>query len=440
MLLNKKATFVFLFLVVAVFIAGVFRLFVLRFEAGDVYPPYSSLRSDPLGSRAFCDSLENLKSVSVKRNYSPLSDAHSGRDTTLFYLGARAFQMGSIRPDLSKAFDRFVLSGGRLVISFFPVKKKPRHEKADRFSEKSREDGETREQKSTSKDKQTSSRSNESSKKYQKGKDNLLPEFFDKSVSMKDHWGVSVRYDDKSSFLKDAKRVSASKTEPLPYSISWHTALYFHDLQGPWGVIYSRNDLPVIIERKFGMGSIVLCADSYLFSNEALREERHPKLLSWLIGKNSSVIFDEAHFGIQKRQGIVTLARTYRLHWPFFVLILLAGLFVWKNSTYFVPPRDEGPSTGENDIVFDKGYNEGMISLLRRNISSRKILGVYFREWEKTLVPGKKTVTGQLDKIRAMLEKNGSGSSKQGDPVKGYQTIYRILSEENGSWKINRKF
>lgn len=440
MLINKKATFVFLFLIVAVFIAGVFRLFVLRFEAGDVYPPYSSLRSDPLGTRAFCDSLENLKSVSVKRNYSPLSEAHSGRDTTLFYLGARAFQTGSIRPDLSKAFDRFVLSGGRLVISFFPVKKKPRLKKTGRFSGKSREDVKTREQKSTSKDKQTSSGSNDSSKKHQKGKDIPLPNFFDKSVFMKDHWGVGIRYDDKSNFLKDAKRVYTSNTEALPYSISWHTALYFHELREPWRVIYGRNDLPVIIERRFGMGSIVLCADSYLFSNEALREERHPKLLSWLIGKNSGVIFDEAHFGIKEGQGIVTLARKYRLHWPFFVLILLAVLFVWKNSTYFVPPRDDGPSTEGNDFVFDKDYNEGMISLLRRNISSRKILGVYFREWEKALVSGKMTDTGQLDKIKAVLEKKGSGSSKQGDPVKVYQTIYRILSEENGSWKIRRKF
>jgi hypothetical protein len=405
LLVNKKTTFVFLFLVVAVFIAGVFRLFVLRFETGDVYPPYSSLRSDPLGTRAFCDSLKNLKSVSVKRNYNLLSEVHSGRGTTLFYLGARAFEMDSIRPDLSKAFDRFVLSGGRLVISFFPVKKKSRLKKTGRFS----------------------------------GKDSPLPKFFDNSVFIKDHWGVNIRYDNKTNLLKDAKRVYTSNAEALPHSISCHTALYFHELQGPWRVIYGRNDLPVIIERTFGMGSIVLCADSYLFSNEALRKERHPQLLSWLIGKNSSVIFDEAHFGIQERRGIVSLARKYRLHWPFFVLILLAGLFVWKNSACFIPPRDDGPSTGENDFVFDKDYNEGMISLLRRNISSGRILDVYFREWEKTLVPGKMAVTGQLDKIRAMLLKEGSGSSKQGDPVKAYQTIYRILSEENGSWKIRWK-
>jgi len=401
---NKKTTFVFLFLLVAVFIAGVFQLFVLRFEAGDIYPPYSSLRSDPLGTRAFCDSLENLKTVSVNRNYRPLSDKLSGRDTTLFYLGAHEFKMGSIRPDLSKAFDRFVLSGGRLVISFFPVKKKPRLEKTDHVS----------------------------------GKESPLPKFFDKSVSMKDHWGVSIRHDERN-FLKNAKRIDSPETETLPYSISWHTALYFHKLQEPWRVIYDRNDLPVMIERQFGMGSIVLCADSYLFSNEALRQERHPKLLSWLIGKNAEVIFDEAHFGIQERPGIVSLARKYRLHWPFFVLILLAVLFIWKNSTYFVPPREDGPSPGGTALLSGTASTGGRLSLLRRNISSRRILGVCFGEWEKTLAPGKKAVPGKLDKIRAVIEKEGSGSSKQGDPVKVYQTIYRILSEGNGSWKIRRK-
>ncbi|MBW1796936.1 MAG: DUF4350 domain-containing protein [Deltaproteobacteria bacterium] len=424
---NKKATFVFLFLLVALFIAGVFQLFVLRFEAGDVYPPYSSLRSDPLGTRAFCDSLDNLKTVSVERNYSPLSDAHSGRDTTLFYLGARAFNMGSIRPDLAKAFDRFVLSGGRLVISFFPVKKEPLLKKPGHLS-------------GTATEKQ---------EKKEKRHPNPLPPGGrgqgeegkpGKFVSLKERWGISFGYDKKSEGLQNADWTQGSDRQALPYSISWHTTLYFHELKEPWRVIYDRNDLPVIIERQFGMGSIILCADSYLFSNEALRQERHPKLLSWFIGKNAGVIFDEAHFGIKENPGIVSLARKYRLHWPFFVLILLAGLFVWKNSTYFIPPRDDDPSTGENDFISEKDYTEGLISLLRRNISQRRILDVYFKEWEKTLVPGKKMATDKLEKMKGLIEREGSRSSKQGDSVKTYQTIYRILSEGNGSWKIRRKF
>ena len=44
----------------AAFAFGIFRLFEFRFEAGDVYPPYSSLRSDPLGAMALYESLEKI--------------------------------------------------------------------------------------------------------------------------------------------------------------------------------------------------------------------------------------------------------------------------------------------------------------------------------------------------------------------------------------------
>ena len=40
--------------------------------------------------------------------------------------------------------------------------------------------------------------------------------------------------------------------------------------------------MPVVIERQYGNGSIVLVADSFLVSNEALRSERHPRLLARL--------------------------------------------------------------------------------------------------------------------------------------------------------------
>ena len=53
----------------AAFAFGLVQLFQLRFEVGDVYPPYSSLRSDPLGAMAFYESLEKLPGVSVRRDF-----------------------------------------------------------------------------------------------------------------------------------------------------------------------------------------------------------------------------------------------------------------------------------------------------------------------------------------------------------------------------------
>src|SRR5881396_3143359 len=74
------------------FAFGLMHLFQLRFEAGDNYPPYSSLRADPLGTKALYDSLGTL--VSARRHFRPLARLGDGADTTLFYFGAEA---GSLR-------------------------------------------------------------------------------------------------------------------------------------------------------------------------------------------------------------------------------------------------------------------------------------------------------------------------------------------------------
>src|SRR5207245_8920088 len=99
----------------------------------------------------------------------------------------------------------------------------------------------------------------------------------------------------------------------LTASVVWHTALYFDRPGASWRVIYARDNHPVLIERRFGSGSLVFSADSYFVSNEALRKERLPKLLAWLAGRNTTVLFDETNLGVMESQGIAALVRNYRL-------------------------------------------------------------------------------------------------------------------------------
>ena len=56
----------------AAFFYGVTRLFVLRYEKGDVYPPYSSLRADPLGVKGIYEALDGLSGVEASRNFRAL--------------------------------------------------------------------------------------------------------------------------------------------------------------------------------------------------------------------------------------------------------------------------------------------------------------------------------------------------------------------------------
>ena len=46
-----------LILLIGLFCLLLVNLFLLRFRAGDIYPPYSSLRSDPLGTKALVKAL-----------------------------------------------------------------------------------------------------------------------------------------------------------------------------------------------------------------------------------------------------------------------------------------------------------------------------------------------------------------------------------------------
>ncbi|OQY55213.1 MAG: hypothetical protein B6245_20165 [Desulfobacteraceae bacterium 4572_88] len=381
--MNNKKNAVLLILFFTAFGLGLTQLFTLRFEAGDIYPPYSSLRSDPLGSRAFYEGLQELESLSLQRNFGPLSKIRSEGDFTLFYLGAYPYEPNFRQKDALRVFERLAAHGGRLVFSFFPAKER-KTEKKD------------------------------------KGTVKAAPLF-----PLSRYWGISPVYSE-SAYGKSGKIASIaneSLKEKLPDTIPWRTSLWFDfdGTSGPWKTLYTCEGRPVVIEKPFGRGQIILSADSYFLSNEALRMERRPKLLAWLVGKNTHVIFDESHMGIQKTQGIADLARKYRLHGLFWGTLLLAGLFVWKNSVRFMPPHEADDPEDATAPDSEKDSTRGLVSLLRRNIPQKEILKTCVAEWEKTLASEKKFPEDVLAEIRA--------AANDADPVSGYQRICRILSE-----------
>ena len=116
---------VFAVILAVVFVAGLTQLFLLRFESGDVYPDYSSLRSDPQGTRALFESLRLLPGIEVSRYTRPLSILKDF-DGTLFYLGVSPKSKFEEARKLADA-------GARVVVGFIPPEKPP--EKAQRLFE-----------------------------------------------------------------------------------------------------------------------------------------------------------------------------------------------------------------------------------------------------------------------------------------------------------------
>src|SRR5690348_11044581 len=119
-------------LLLVVFAAGVFRLFKLRFAAGDVYPPYSSLRADPLGCRALYESIEGLPDFTAQRNFQPIAKLTDTTPRTILILGCEQRELERVPKTESKELDALLWSGHRLVISLLPTSTNPPPPKAEK--------------------------------------------------------------------------------------------------------------------------------------------------------------------------------------------------------------------------------------------------------------------------------------------------------------------
>lgn len=102
-----------LILLAAGFTAGVLYLFGIEFAAGDVYPEYSSLRADPVGTRLLYDSLSLVAGITASRNYLPLESLRENGATVLM-LGLDAESFTDDAPAL-ESIERFARRGNRVV-------------------------------------------------------------------------------------------------------------------------------------------------------------------------------------------------------------------------------------------------------------------------------------------------------------------------------------
>ena len=403
--MNKRVLLSIFLVCAAVFVGGLIQLLKIRFESGDVYPPYSSLRADPLGVMAFCESLEAIPGISVRRDFSANNRLPDGKDTAYLHLAAPSHQWSWAPEELVKEIEGFVTSGGRLVITFYPEQTKSFHLlEADDNDEPGKGAAKKNKQK----------RSPEETREAHQ-------------TSLKERWGLDFAVIGLETHATNTARsatVSRQADLPLPEMLEWHSAIVFTNLPAFWRAIYARDEHPVLVERRFGRGTVVIASDSYFLSNEALRKEPHPDLLSWLLGPSKRVIFDEAHFGVVETAGVSHLIRKYRLLGVALVLITLAVLFIWKNSVNFVPPY---AAPVDESWVTGKDAASGFVNLLRRNVATRDVLAVCFAEWKKSFAMKGRTPAAKLAQADAILEAENARRPLERDPLAAYREICRIM-------------
>ena len=416
------------------FIYGVTRLFLLRYESGDVYPPYSSLRADPVGTKALAAALAEIPNVEVRRNFKPLQRLRADRPVTMVYTGVphKAYWT---EQELA-AFDTLIVRGSRAVFTFFPIdqslSEKEEKRKADEERQKKAEQikkEESAKKKSKAKKKDGEGEKKEPEKTELKDKkdkdedDEMGKDFVDFGTVAK-RWGFDFAYLPEEEKAYDRRAALIEPGGHLESDLNWHSALYFRDLKPHWKVLYMCGTKPVVIERKYGDGSIILVADSYLISNEALRKERHPRLLARLFSGPPLVIFDEESHGLREDPGIAMLARKYRLHGVVAGLLLLGVFFVWKNAVRFIPAYD--PQFAGHDVIAGKETNEGFSNLLRRSIRPAAIFETCITEWRKTFAGRPR----DLAKVEEVWAQEQVRPARERDPLATYRAISRALSRK----------
>ena len=375
---------------------GLWHLFNLRFAAGDIYPHYSSFRGDPLGTRVYYESLEQLGRTRVRRFIQSIDDLPHGRGVTLFVFGLPWDEMSAEDGEF-KALETFIRDGGRLVVTLYPELHKPRGFTPGLGTNKPA------------------------------FKNPLLnDELRRPPINLREKWGFGYEYvpATRERLLAPVK-VRRIEPGPLPETLSWHSAVVLTNLDLNWRVIYARGTDPVMIERQHGNGSIVIATDSYFASNEAMRNERSAELLAWLPGGNREVIFNETHLGVQEQPGIATLARRYKLHGGVTALLVLAALFIWKCSVSFQPRTSESAATAP---VLGRESAAGFENLLRRGVAPKDLLQTSLDEWHKSSQLDARVTPPRREKIRTVVE--AFNTAEKPNAVDTYREITRILNRK----------
>jgi hypothetical protein len=355
-----------------------FQTFRVRLETGDSFPEYSTYRADPKGLKALYESLQSTDLIHVSRRLQSSKILPSGENQILVVAGVRADPQ-TVSEEDSQLFDHWLATGGRLIIALRPEKIRT-----------------TKGAPSPHPDEKTA-----------ENDPSALP-----WRTLIRRWGAEIEP------INDFRSKTVDSTAFGNIS-RWLGQNSFTRLTADWKVIAVEGEKNVIVERAFADGSVVLLADSYPLSNEALAGDRNTGFLLWLINDRTGVLFEETHLGLSEQPGIMALAQRYGLQGTFISIVAVLLLFIWK-CQYTLVPRTKNR---ENGLTVSGGSSDQMfLNLLQRTVSRKDLLDVCITSWLKTARP----TPAQL----ARLEKFQSDADEKKSVVERYNRLTNLLNEK----------
>lgn len=106
------------FVLIAGFVALLVPRMMQSMAQGDVYPEWSTMRSDPLGTKVLYLALERMPGVMVARSYEPLKEAQP-RKVLYVAMGASPLALSN-----TKDVERLLSAGGTLLLAAAPPRGK----------------------------------------------------------------------------------------------------------------------------------------------------------------------------------------------------------------------------------------------------------------------------------------------------------------------------
>jgi hypothetical protein len=440
---------------------GFYSVLERRVATGTLYPHYASFRSDPLGVSAFYETLDGLGEFEVSRNVAHLNSVRGlDADTSLLLLGYPRDGFQDLRAPEDSPVMKAVEEGARLVITvnpgLVPEKFRPqRTEEEDDWLERRRKIREERDR-----ERAASGESSEDTEDVDEAGDSELSRDPDgeenedeeekKLQALMDE-ALGLRFERRLGFrlrsLEGFERPQEGwETEPgagvtsLPEKFhppAWFSPLRFEQLDESWiPVVYAWDasgeggeggveKQPVVIERKWGKGTVVLASDSYFASNEALHLGGEAEFLLWLVGAYPRVVFDETIHGTRETGGAMKLMRRYRVHGVFFGLLLVVFLWGWRSASTLAPGSEDLDRglVDAGGTVAGEEKSSGLIRLLRRSVPSDQLLEQCFQTWKASRV---RILTGKEEaEISQLLDHH------RADPKRaGLVSTYRAMVEK----------
>lgn len=306
------------------FLWGVISLFNRQFAAGELYPQFSTMRTDRMGTRLLYDSLSKLPGITVERNLLPME--FLPRDgITLVMLGLDPVKVNWNDGLLLQSVDKIAGRGNRVVLAMYidPEDDRVKQEDLDR---------------------------RETMQANGKKKSEAPP--------LGSMWKVRLKLD-----------ADPKSRHPL----------FFERADG-WRVRDTAGTKILAIEQDSGKGSVLLMAESTEFTNGSAVQLDRLADISGALGPNRQIVFDEQHLGIAESGSIVGMARQFRLMGLALGLALCAALFIWKNAAGFPPPQ---PSRAV-DRFSGRTSHAGLVTLLKRHVPPSELAAVCWKEWLST--------------------------------------------------------